>query len=364
MALFVADQPFDMDAWSDDFDLFALGLTAEDFVLDEGFLGEDGFFYDDVYVREAESFQSVLELVIAGDFYAVSDVVLLGDAGYVAVYEDDFLVFYISDFDADYEDILETFTTSGHGGTHQGLLDLFAGDDDFVLTDGDDLVETGSGDDFVVTGDGDNQVYADDGNDTVQVGDDADFVSGGDGYDSVLFEFSRDDYDVEWFDREIHVVDRFNPSSDDLLVDVERVEFSDGALLFDIDSDSLSFAYRIYAAAYGRTPDEAGLRFWVEQLENRGSGLPDFDDKAFVASFFLSADEFIDLYGANPTNQQYIAALYQNVLGRQPDQAGYDFWLDQIASGQGKDDLLIYFADSEENISNVAPDIDDGVWVI
>ena len=51
-------------------------------------------------------------------------------------------------------------------------------------------------------------------------------------------------------------------------------------------------------------------------------------------------------------------------LGRQPDQAGYDFWLGQIEAGQGKDDLLIYFADSQENISNVSPDIDDGIWVI
>ena len=34
------------------------------------------------------------------------------------------------------------------------------------------------------------------------------------------------------------------------------------------------------------------------------------------------------------------------------------------ASGQGKDDLLIWFTDSDENLANTAPDLDDGVWVL
>lgn len=365
MVEFVAEQGFDADQWSQDFLLFSLLISFEDTILDEGFVGEDGRFYDDVYFREADTGQGLLALEIAGDFYAASEVTLLGDAEYLAVYVDDDLVFYIADFDADFDDVLDIFDTNYGGfGTHPLLLDLFAFDDVFLLSNGDDWIEAGGGDDVVLPNGGENTIYADDGDDTIIAGDGADLISGGDGIDVVSFEFSRDDYEVELFGSELRVEDRFNPSNEDVLEDIERVTFNDGALLFDIDSDNASFAYRIYAAAYGRTPDEEGLRFWTEVLDDLGRGPPDAGDKEYVAGFFLTADEFVDLYGVNPTNEQYINALYENVLGRPADQGGYDFWLGVIDSGQGRDDLLIWFTDSNENIANTAPDLDDGIWVI
>ena len=69
-------------------------------------------------------------------------------------------------------------------------------------------------------------------------------------------------------------------------------------------------------------------------------------------------------YGANPTDEEFINKLYLNVLHREADQAGYDFWLGVLSSGQGKDDMLIWFTDSEENLQNTAPDLDNGVWVL
>lgn len=67
-------------------------------------------------------------------------------------------------------------------------------------------------------------------------------------------------------------------------------------------------------AAYGRTPDEGGLRFWTGVMDGRGPGAPDAADQEYLASFFLTANEFINLYGSNPTDYQYIDAMYANVL--------------------------------------------------
>ncbi|MBL8583735.1 MAG: DUF4214 domain-containing protein [Rhizobiaceae bacterium] len=365
MAEFVAEQGFAADAWSDDFILFSLLLSSEDTIFDEGFLGEDGRIYDDVYIREAEEGFDQLTLIIAGDFFDIGETTPLGDAAYCAVYVNDDLQFYVADFDADFIDVVDIFDTTNNNGpnTHPLLLELFDGDDSFVLSNGDDWIETGFGDDVIIPAGGENMIFADDGDDTIIAGDGQDLISGGDGIDVVQFEFARDDYDVELFDSELSVRDRFDSSNEDVLKDVERVSFTDGSLLLDLDSDNVSFAYRIYAAAYGRTPDEAGLRFWTDVLDDLGRGPPDAADKEYVAGFFLTADEFTDLYGANPTNEQYIDALYENVLKRLPDQAGYDFWLDVIDSGKGRDDLLIWFTDSNENIANTAPDLDNGIWV-
>ncbi len=207
-----------------------------------------------------------------------------------------------------------------------------------------------------------NTVDGGEGDDTLDGAGGEDLLDGSSGQDTARYHGNRADFTIGEGGSSVGEV--ADPNDIDALFSIEKVEFDDGALVFDIDSENVSFAYRIYAAAYGRTPDEAGLRFWTDVLDDRGEGPPDVDDKEFVASFFLTADEFTNLYGTDPTNEEYINALYENVLHREADQAGYDFWLGVIASGQGKDDLLIWFTDSTENLDNTAPDLDNGIWVL
>ncbi|MBL8583592.1 MAG: DUF4214 domain-containing protein [Rhizobiaceae bacterium] len=200
------------------------------------------------------------------------------------------------------------------------------------------------------------------GDDTIVGSGSSNWLSGGEGRDTVVYGASRGEAGVWTTGDSSLAVSVYGVT--DTLVGIERVQFTDGVLLFDLDSENASFAYRIYAAAYGRTPDEAGLRFWTDALDQRGGGLPDQADKEFAASFFLTANEFSDVYGQNPTNEQYIDRLYENVLHRGADQAGYDFWLGVIDNGHGRDDMLIWFTDSDENVANTAPDFDYGIWVL
>jgi Ca2+-binding RTX toxin-like protein len=223
-------------------------------------------------------------------------------------------------------------------------------------------VLVGSAGNDVLTGNGTaNQLDGGEGDDTLDGAGGEDVLDGGSGYDVANFGLARADVAVTELENGLHAV---SDQGGTTLTEIEKIQFTDGALVFDIDSENLSFAYRIYAAAYGRTPDEGGLRFWTDVLDDRGEGPPTDADKEYIASFFLTADEFVDLYGENPTNEEYINALYENVLHREADQAGYDFWLGVIASGQGKDDLLIWFTDSDENLANTAPDLDNGIWVL
>ncbi|MBL8582102.1 MAG: DUF4214 domain-containing protein, partial [Rhizobiaceae bacterium] len=81
------------------------------------------------------------------------------------------------------------------------------------------------------------------------------------------------------------------------------------------------------------------------------------------AAYFLDADEFEDNYGADPSDEDFVAALYENALGRQPDDAGADFWEDALSDGLSREAALVAFAMSAENLTNNAPNIDDGFWV-
>ena len=47
-------------------------------------------------------------------------------------------------------------------------------------------------------------------------------------------------------------------------------------------------------------------------------GWSQYDKEQFLATQFIQSDEFKALFGANPTNEEYIDAMYQNVLDRLP----------------------------------------------
>ena len=102
--------------------------------------------------------------------------------------------------------------------------------------------------------------------------------------------------------------------------------------------------FRLYNAAFKRLPDPDGLRYWIG---NFSSGK---DDERAVASSFLVSDEFKHRYGENVSNEIYVETLYVNVLGRDYDQKGYNYWLGNLNNGtETRYELLLGFAESAEN---------------
>ena len=141
----------------------------------------------------------------------------------------------------------------------------------------------------------------------------------------------------------------------DLLTGISNVHFDDKQLnittdikgVFDqvtgLNTDSGEM-FRLYNAAFARFPDADGLKYWINQYS---SGV---DDSRAVASSFLVSDEFSERYGANVTNAKYVETLYVNVLGRDYDQEGYNYWLGNLNNGtETRYELLLGFAESAEN---------------
>lgn len=190
------------------------------------------------------------------------------------------------------------------------------------------------------------------GNDIFYTGGGHDAVDGGSGLDMVIYDNPGSDYVVDIFSGSMMVTDLYSNSMDNL-VSVERLGFSDGTLAFD---EGAAQNYRLYQAAFGRTPDKAGLSYWVDHMDHGGSLIS-------AAGNFLGSAEFQSLYGPNPTSAEYVNLLYLNVLGRGADQGGYDYWLGAMASGMGRDTVLVEFSESWENRDNVAGEIASGIWL-
>jgi len=46
------------------------------------------------------------------------------------------------------------------------------------------------------------------------------------------------------------------------------------------------------------------------------------------------------------------------------ERLGYDFWVGTMEAGLTREDILVYFAECQENIVNNIPNLDDGMWVV
>ncbi len=104
--------------------------------------------------------------------------------------------------------------------------------------------------------------------------------------------------------------------------------------------------FRLYNAAFSRFPDSDGLEYWIEK---NGSGE---NTERQVAESFLTSNEFKEKYGENISNEQYVKTLYQNILDREADTKGYNYWVGQLNNGiEDRSELLLGFAESAENKS-------------
>ena len=101
---------------------------------------------------------------------------------------------------------------------------------------------------------------------------------------------------------------------------------------------------RLYFAYFGRIPDYGGLQFWINYYK-AGHSLDE------ISNSFASSPEFQNTYGP-VTNSQYVALVYQNVLGRMADPGGLDFWTSQLDTGQrSRGQVMLAFSESAEYVS-------------
>jgi hypothetical protein len=234
----------------------------------------------------------------------------------------------------------------------------FAGDDVFTVTLPATLstpwaINAGDGDDKIILNGGGSQLSANggNGNDVIVLRTHGHNVDGGAGIDTVQMSEARSAVTIAATANGYQLT---TSSGIDHLTNVERLQFSDGALALDI-SGNAGQAYRLYQAAFNRSPDQAGLSYWIGTLDH-GASLKD------VADAFSKSAEFASLYGSNPTNADLVNSFYQNVLHRPGDAGGYAYWLDILNRHAATPaEVLTSFSESPENQAALAPVIGAGI---
>lgn len=179
-----------------------------------------------------------------------------------------------------------------------------------------------------------------------------DSIDGGGGIDTLISGASRASATLVRTDSGWQLSSAYD--GDDSLSHIERIAFTNSTLALDIDGNA-GQAYRVYQAAFNRTPDNDGLKFWIGAMD-RGASLHD------VAAGFINSAEFQTLYGSNPGNDLFVTRLYSNVLHRAPDAGGYNYWLGLLDHNTiSRTDALVQFSESSENQAGVIGVIQNGI---
>lgn len=164
---------------------------------------------------------------------------------------------------------------------------------------------------------------------------------GGSGQDTAVIGADRDNFALKKSASGWDMVDAATGSVS-TVSNVERVAFADVTVALDVDGVA-GQAFRLYQAAFNREPDLPGLGLWIGKLD-QGATL------ASVARSFIASAEFTTLMGsATPSDEAFVAAMYHNVLHRDPDAPGLQFWIDKLHDGMARETVLTGFSESAEN---------------
>src|SRR6056297_734078 len=205
--------------------------------------------------------------------------------------------------------------------------------DTFNGSSGGDTLRSYSGNDFV---------YGFGGNDALEGMGDNDIIDGGAGIDTALYSGAQASYTLTLSPTATALMDRrADGNGTDTLIDIELLDFDTGTFSLNqfggttgLSEQNFESFIELYIAYFNRAPDAIGLNFWGTAFAN-GTTLEE------MATLFVGQDETLAAYPAGTSNNVFAETVYNNVLGRTPDQAGFDFWVGQLDTGSVSRDQFI-----------------------
>lgn len=123
------------------------------------------------------------------------------------------------------------------------------------------------------------------------------------------------------------------------------VQVAGASGLMDIEhNEHNNFVYSLYEGLLDRVPDQAGFDFWVAPGGETASL------RAELVSGVMSSPEFQEKW-SNLSDEEFVSSAYAYVLERAPDTAGAAFWIDALTEQQiSRESVLQGFLESAESV--------------
>lgn len=131
------------------------------------------------------------------------------------------------------------------------------------------------------------------------------------------------------------------PISEPVMEETEpQIDVLDGSLMEpESQGDVENFVERAYTEILNRESDADGKNYWVNGINSgKQSG-------ASIIANFIHSQEYREM---NKSDADYVEDLYKSCLGRNSDPDGKAFWIQQLASGKTRDEVMAGFINSKE----------------
>ncbi|WP_288479139.1 DUF4214 domain-containing protein [uncultured Pseudomonas sp.] len=233
--------------------------------------------------------------------------------------------------------VTDNVSTYIDGGAGNDTITLAGGNDTVVLHGGVNTVKTGAGNDVVYTGNG------------------KDTIEGGAGFDVVVVNGKLADYGVKVGSDGTVTLSSTSSTAPGVVMakDVTFFTDADGKNSLTVTStETQASAVRMYEALLGRSADQAGTHYWLDNVAANGGNVTS------IASAFLASSEYQSKMGG-ASDATFVQSLYQNMLGRSADAAGLAYWESTLADGASRASVVVSIVGSAE-----AQQHDTGVLVI
>jgi len=104
----------------------------------------------------------------------------------------------------------------------------------------------------------------------------------------------------------------------------------------------------LYVSTFNRAPDSAGLDYWVNDsmltLEQ-------------IAQSFFDQSETMAKYPVGTSNHSFIQTVYKNLFNRDPDEAGWKYWENELDKGMvGRSVFILAVMNGARNTEEFGPD--------
>lgn len=176
------------------------------------------------------------------------------------------------------------------------------------------------------------------GNDVIRGGAGSDFADGGAGIDTAAYGGVLRSYSSVTQTR----VSGGQEGGADTLTSIEVLRFLDGRITFDTN-DAYAVVYRLYDAAFDRTPDPFGLADYGRALATGQMTVQQ------ILNAFASSNEFQNRYGGL-SNEGYVREMYRFSLNREGDAPGVAAYVSALDAGAlSRAQLLGIFSESQEH---------------
>jgi hypothetical protein len=201
---------------------------------------------------------------------------------------------------------------------------------------GNDTLVTGSGDDVVTLGTGNNTADTGAGNDTIVTGQGHDVVVAGSGFDTIQVLGNSTAFDVSTVGSLLVLNGTGDSNISVTAQGAEFVSFADGNTIAVASTEEQATALRLFEGVLGRDADQGGAESFSAAADGGISSTT-------LAQSVLSSAEY-----QNDLNDEFVANAFQSFLGRPVDDSGEAAFLNLLANGGTRADVINGLVNSAE----------------